>query len=120
SRVVALTLVRARVAHDDRDPVEPGGEISERPIACREKIFPQQQVLGWIAAERKLGRHDEVGTGTLRAVAEFLDAIDVSCEIADRGVQLRNRNFHFSNISSRDAATPSRATVPQYGTTPRW
>jgi hypothetical protein len=87
--------------HDQRDAVHARREVGHAFGAAREEIVAQQQVFRRITAHGELRRHHHVRTGCSRAFGKIDDLRNVSGQVSDRRVHLRNRNFHDPNITSR-------------------
>jgi len=59
-----------------------------------EKSGTFQQVQGRIAAEAKLGENSEIRSSLLGLLRQAQDASGIPCEIANGGIELRERYFH--------------------------
>ena len=80
---------------DQRDGRRAGpGDLVERPRGGLDEARAQEQVLGRVAGDRELGKHDEVCTCGLRLAQMVEHAIAVAVEVADDGVQLGQRDPH--------------------------
>src|SRR5687768_17374042 len=98
--VVALVLHHPGMANHDGHAFGAGGEIGQRLVAGSQKILAEEQILRRIAAQCEFRRHHEVRARGTRALREIGDTGHVAAQVADGGVELRNRNFHDANISS--------------------
>jgi hypothetical protein len=64
------------------------GEPFERTHPLPEKSGPEQKVFGWISGEGQFGEHHEISTVARSLFDRFAAPVQVSVEIADRGVDL--------------------------------
>ena len=69
-------------------------QIGQLPGAGLHEGGAQQQVFGRVAAQPELGRDDEVRALRMRAARCLGDAARVAGEVADGGIDLRQRHFH--------------------------
>src|SRR5580693_5273249 len=70
------------------------GEINQLPVVSLDECGALQKVLGKIAAKAELGKYGQVGAALLRLSSQAQDARRISCEVADGGIELRERYFH--------------------------
>src|SRR5689334_21349843 len=85
---------------DERDALHAVSELGDGFGTPGHEFPAKEPVFRRISAERQLGRDDEIGAASFRALGEIDDSRDVTCDIADDCVHLRNRNSHGANISS--------------------
>ena len=78
----------------------------QRLVATAVKIIAQQQVFRRITAQREFGRHQQVRGLRARALGKIQYARGIAGKIADRAVDLGNRDFHPANISSGHLFVP--------------
>ena len=50
------------------------------------------EIFGRISDERELGQHDEIGAAGGRSIARAPDAREVAVDVADRGIELCERD----------------------------
>ena len=89
-----------RMADDDeetRQIGEPAGALAERLGAGMHERRPQQQILGRVTAQAELGREDEAGAFAVGTSRRVDDLLRVAGEVADAGVDLRQRHFDWRN-----------------------
>ena len=65
---------------------------------------PQDQVLGWVAGDRELGEHHDVGVRFGRSRRPGDEAFDVALEVAHRRVDLAERDAHHRTSAYRRPA----------------
>jgi len=75
-------------AGDDGDAVHPRSHLAQGMEVVVDEAATEQQVLGWVAGDRKLGEGHEVGALGLRAFRVVEDETGVAVEVADRDVDL--------------------------------
>jgi len=68
--------------------------VGERFGAGVHERRPQQQVFGWIAAQAELGSEDEARTLPVGHARGSDDLVGVAGQVADGGIDLRQRHFH--------------------------
>ena len=71
---------------------------------CTHEAGPEQQVLGRVARDGELGEDDEVCRRALRLRHRGHDPLDVPLQVADDGVQLRERDPHAGILHTGKAA----------------
>ena len=82
-----------RAADDDRDG-QPDREFGNRCLARRHERRAQHEILGRIAADRKLRRDDQLGTLFGGTVDRSADQRGIAGEVADRWIKLGEREAH--------------------------
>jgi len=92
-RVVALALHDPRVADHEVD----AGHFAAQPVKglrrAQVELGAQQEILGRIAGERQLGKHDHVCALDVAGVGRRCnDTLGVTVDVADQQVDLRKRN----------------------------
>ena len=70
-----------------------GGQRRQRLLAGGHEGRAQQQVLGRIAAQRQLGRDHQPRAFGMGRAGRVVQQAQVALEVADRGVDLRQRDF---------------------------
>jgi hypothetical protein len=81
-----------RAADERDDPARVPRDLVERPARRADEARPDQQILGRVAGDRELREEDEVGAGVLRLLDPRDDHVAVPVEVADGGVDLRERD----------------------------
>jgi len=104
----AATIGRRGVAFDATDEnVQRGrhvrGELAQHRVVPREERRTDEQVLGRVAADREFGKYGELRAELLRLARRRDDARRVARKVADRGVDLAERDLH--RFSALRAAT---------------
>ena len=78
-------------------------EPRQRNLACQrfqfihvavQKCRPFQEILRWITAEAKLGKNGKVRPSLFGLFRQAQDASGIPCEVANGGIELRERYFH--------------------------
>ena len=88
-----------RKPHDRIHRIAFGGNPHQRIFALFQKrIFPQQ-IERRSTADRLLGKNDEVCAFGFRTTYGFDDLVCISCDVADRIIQLSQSYLHLSGIS---------------------
>ena len=86
--------IEERAADERGDPLRRGGDLVERGAGGLDEARAEEQVLGRIARDGELGEEDEVGPGGACLTDRVDDERPVAGEIADDGVELREREPH--------------------------
>ena len=73
---------------------QPARAVGERIGAGAHERRPQQQVFGRIAAQTELRREDEARTLLVSTASGIDDLVGVAGEVADDGIDLRQRHLH--------------------------
>ena len=95
------------IALEMRDPDETGdtarrrGDEPEAVGGGPQEAGPQEEVLRRIAGHRQLGKEHEVCAGRLRLLEAGENPLAVAVEIADRRVDLRERETHGPRIATQ-------------------
>ncbi len=69
-------------------------QFFDRAAASGGETFAEQQVLGGIAGDDQFRRDQQVSTVSNSALSRLFNESRISGQIADRGIELCNRNFH--------------------------
>jgi hypothetical protein len=96
---IALLTELMWMTDDDMQPfavLQVGRDAGQGLRAALHERRAQQQILGRVAAQRQLGRDDELRALRVRAPRRIDDAHGVAREIADRRVDLSERDFQRS------------------------
>ena len=88
---------RVRAADDDRDG-QTDREFGNRCLARRHERRAQHEILGRIAADRKLRRDDQLGTLFGGTVDRSADQRGIAGEVADRRIKLGEREAHACSL----------------------
>ncbi len=100
---VAVRAHRARVvevglevgeADEGDDVLRRRGDLLERLRGRADEPGPQEQILRRIARDRELGEEDQVGALVAGLGEAREDQVAVAVEVADDGVDLRERQSH--------------------------
>jgi hypothetical protein len=92
--VVAAPVTALGKAHRHRAAVYLRGERRELRCAGVDERRAQQQILRGIAAQRQLRRDHEPRAGLLGRAHRTQDGSRIACEVADRLVELGDRDLH--------------------------
>ena len=87
-----------RKAHQRRDSRGLGGDRLEGLRRRADESGAEQQVLGRVAGDGELRKEDEVGAGLPGLPEALHDALAVAVQVADHGVDLREREPHLSPL----------------------
>ena len=98
------------VADDRDDPLDAGGDPLQRGARVGEEVLLEQQVLGRVAGERQLGEDDELRARRARRGDLAGDLRLVAGDVADDGVDLRERD-RAAGRSSRRGPGPSQYSM---------
>ncbi len=93
ARVEEVT-VEVRSADESGDVSRLGGDLGERPRRSLEEARSKQEVLGRVAGDGELWKEHEVGAGFAGFLEPREDAVTVPVQVADDGVDLRERQPH--------------------------
>ena len=99
--VVAIPVRALGESDQDRRVLHPGCKRRQLARARVEKRRPQQQILGRIARQRKLGRDHELRASALCFARGFENRRRIAGEIADDLVELRHSDLHTNILASR-------------------
>src|SRR5262249_38082787 len=86
-----------REAHDGRNG-KPVGQVLQAAQVALDERRTLQEILREVSAHAKFGEYREVGATLPRLLRKIQDSRGVSGEIADRGIELRQRNLHASSL----------------------
>ncbi len=84
-------------AHDGDRALRIGRELVQRRCGVGEEVLAQQQILGRVAGQGKLGKQHQIGALGHRRLAPCADALGVAGDVADRGVHLTEGQAHLSS-----------------------
>jgi hypothetical protein len=117
---VEEVAVEERRADERRDPGHLRGDLLEARGGSAQEARAEQEVLGRIAGDGKLGKEDEVGTRVARLVEPFQDALAIPVEVADDAVDLRERDPHapILLVYALKAKTGARSVLGRFPTVP--
>jgi hypothetical protein len=101
--------VRLRVPDESDDVRDAGGELPEGPRVCVEEVPLEQQVLGRVAGERQLRKHDDLGALAAGALDRVADLRRVAVDVADRRIELGERDAQLSALRSHAPSIACRA-----------
>ena len=80
---------------DERDDSpDLGRELAQALVRRAHEAGPEQEVLRRVAGHGELGEEDEVGAGGLGLADRLQDPLAVPIQVADGGVDLREREPH--------------------------
>src|SRR5581483_1884624 len=109
ARVVEVA-VEMRRADEERDAVRCARDLLERALGGSEEARPEEEVLRRVAGDGELGEDDDLGAGVLRGLEPVEDERAVSVQVADRGVDLGEREPHrFETTRRKPLAAVSAA-----------
>ena len=86
--------IEERAADERGDPLGGGSDLVERGAGGLDEARAEEQILGRIACDGELGEQDEIGPGAACLTDRVDDERSVAGEIADDGVELREREPH--------------------------
>jgi hypothetical protein len=90
----AARLGRDQTADERDDAARRTGDLLQRTLRRADEPWPQEEILRRVAGDRELREEDEVGARGLRLVEPVEDQLLVAVEVADDGVDLRERQPH--------------------------
>jgi hypothetical protein len=86
--------VRQERADEEGGVLRPLRQVAEDALGALLERGPVEEVLRRVAADRELGDEEEVRLLLLGARQRVRDPLPVAVEVADRGVELRERETH--------------------------
>ncbi len=89
-----------RSAHHEHESVRSRGDLVERPGRCSQEPGPQEEILGRVAGSRQLREEGKVRAGLLHLLEPLEYECPVSVQVADHGVDLRQREPHQDKATS--------------------
>src|SRR4029079_6854208 len=97
-----------RSADENGDPPGCVRDLVDRAPCGPDEPRPEQEVLGWIAGDRELGKEDEVGACLAGLVQPGKDLAAIAVEVADDRVHLCECESHRPGevFSSRSKTLP--------------
>jgi hypothetical protein len=111
-RVVAPAAVALGKADEDNTRANLRGERRELAGAGVEERRAQQQVFRRVAAQRELGCGHQRRAGALALARGRQDRPRIAFEVADRLIELGDRDVHAENGSTRSRASRGVITSP--------
>ena len=93
---VVHVLAALGEADDGDDPVRVSGQALQRGARVGQEVLAQQEILGRIAGQCKLGKQHELGSCRDGLAPARADALRVALDVADGGVQLAEGQAHLS------------------------
>ena len=75
-----------------------GSDALDRFAIAGDERRPLDQIAGWVSADRQFRKKNQSGAGALGALREIDDLGGVAGEVSDRGIDLAQRNLHFSSV----------------------
>ena len=79
---------------DDRRDGQLLCEADQFPFVSVDELGPLDQVERQISAQAELGKHGQIGAALLGALRKFQNLGGISGEVADGGIELRERDLH--------------------------
>ena len=76
------------------EPARLARDLVQRFLRRADEARPQEQVLRWVARDGELWKQDEIGLRAPRLGEGEQDPLAVAVEVADGGVDLRERQSH--------------------------
>ncbi len=111
-RGVVDVLGALREADDRDDALRVGRQPVERRARVREDVLLQQQVLRRVAGQNELGEQHDLGPGLARLEQASANELLVPGDVADEGVDLRQRDPHacpeYARAARRACSGPVR------------
>src|SRR5205085_12695275 len=125
ARVVEVA-VEVRGADEGSDAPGLERDLVHRPLGRPHEAGAQEQILGRIARDGQLGEENEIGPFAARLLEALEDPVAVAVEVADDGIDLRQREPHrhggYRPLDGADPVTrwfPSGAGGSRSGPEPR-